>query len=74
MSTISISVDPDVQAVFARSSDRERQELGQLVSLYLKEGWANKNLIQVMEEVSDRAEQRGLTQEILDDLLMDESQ
>lgn len=74
MSTISIAVDPEVQAAFAQSRDRERQELGQLVSLYLKEGWANKNLVQVMKEVSDRAEQRGLTQEILDGLLMDKSQ
>ena len=71
MSTISIPVDPEVQAVFAQSSDRERQELGRLVSWYLKEGWTNKTLIQVMEEISDRAEQRGLTQEILDDLLSD---
>lgn len=72
MNTISIPVDPEIQAAFEQASDGERQALSKLVGLFLKERWANKNLIQVMQEIGSRAEQRGLTPEVLNDLLADE--
>ena len=58
MNTISIPVDPEIQAAFEQASDGERQALSKLVGLFLKEGWTSKNLIQVMQEIGSRAEQR----------------
>jgi hypothetical protein len=72
MTTISILVDPEIQAAFDQATDGERQALSQLVTVFLKEGWAHKNLIEVMKEIANRADQRGLTSEVLDDLLADE--
>ncbi|MFE4108399.1 hypothetical protein [Almyronema epifaneia] len=74
MNTISIPVEPEIQAAFEQASEDERRALAQLVGLFLKEGWGNKNLIQVMQEIGSRAEQRGLTPEILANLLAADEQ
>jgi len=31
-----------------------------LVSLFFKEGWAKKNVLEVMQEIGSRAQERGL--------------
>ena len=71
MSIILVSVDPEVQVAFEQASEAERQALEVLVNTFFKEGWAKKNLIEVMREIGDRAEKRGLTPEILNTLLDD---
>ncbi len=74
MNMISIPVDPEIQSAFERASESERQALGLLVGVLLKEGWAAQDLVQVMAEIGSRAEQRGMTPEILADLLSDEQE
>ena len=70
--TISISVDSDIQQAFEQASEEERQELQVLVSLFFKEGWAKKNVVEVMQEIGTRAQERGLTPDNLDEVLQDE--
>jgi len=69
---ITIPVDSEIQQAFEQASEEERQELRVLVSLFLKEGWAKKNIVEVMQEIGSRAHERGLTPEILDEILQDE--
>jgi hypothetical protein len=72
--TISLPVNADIQNLFEKATESERQALGEIVSVFLKEGWAEKNLIEVMQEIGDRAEKRGLTPEILEESLNEEVQ
>lgn len=69
---ITIPVDLDIQRAFEQASEEERQELQVLVSLFFKESWAKKNVVEVMQEIGTRAQERGLTPEILDEILQDE--
>ena len=45
----------------SQANDEERQALGALISSFFKDRWASKNLVEVMREIGDRAEKRGLT-------------
>ncbi|MEQ9238284.1 hypothetical protein [Coleofasciculus sp. E2-BRE-01] len=69
---ITIPVDSEIQQAFEQASEEERQELQVLVSLFFKEGWAKKNVVEVMREIGSHAQERGLTPEILDEILQDE--
>jgi hypothetical protein len=72
LQAITIPVDLDIQQAFEQASEEERQELQVLVSLFFKEGWAKKNVLEVMQEIGSRAQGRGLTPEILGEILQDE--
>ena len=72
LQAITIPVDLDIQQAFEQASEEELQELQVLVSLFFKEGWAKKNIVEVMQEIGSRAQGRGLTPEILDEILQDE--
>jgi hypothetical protein len=71
MSKISIEVDSDVQEAFEQASEAEKQEIKSLISVFFRQSLASKNLVEVMEEIGTRAEARGLTPEILADILED---
>lgn len=71
MSKITIEVDSDVQEAFEQASEVEKQEIKSLISVFFRQSLARKNLIEVMEEIGTRAEARGLTPEILADMLED---
>jgi hypothetical protein len=66
MQSITIPVDSEVQQAFEQASEAERQELGMLLSLFFKEGWAKKNIV---ETIANRTQERGVTPEILDEIL-----
>lgn len=51
----------------SQDNDEERQALGALINSFFKDRWASKNLVEVMREIGDRAEKRGLTPEILNE-------
>jgi hypothetical protein len=72
MQQITIEVDDNIQKAFQLASPQQKQELSYLISAYLGSSWEQKNLIEVMEAISDNAEKRGLTPEILAELLADE--
>lgn len=72
MQQIAIDVEDKVQAAFMAADAQKKRELSNLVALFLSSDWDNKNLIEVMETIADNAERRGLTPEILEELLADE--
>jgi hypothetical protein len=70
---ITVSVDADVATAYRAASQSERQKLDLLVSLHLREVTRSKqSLKEIAAEISQKAQQRGLTPEILKKIL-DES-
>jgi len=67
---ITVSVDPDVANAYRLASDADRRKLDLLVNLRLRDATqSKKSLKEVMIEISENAQQRGLTPEILQSLL-----
>lgn len=70
---ITIRVDPDAARAYRAAPEPERRKLDLLLSLRLHEAMgASDSLEQYMREVSRRAQARGLTPEILQEILNDE--
>ena len=70
---ITVSVDSDVATAYRAATQSERQKLDLLVSLHLREVTRSRqSLKEIAAEVSQKAQQRGLTPEILKNIL-DES-
>ncbi len=67
MNKITIEVDSEIQEAFEQATEAEKQEIRSLITIFFRKSLASKNLVEVMEEVSTRAEARGLTPEILAD-------
>jgi len=72
--TIQIPLDPELAEVYDRASTENQRKLQILVRLWLRDmDSANPaTLSKLMDDISDKAVQRGLTPEILESLLNDE--
>jgi hypothetical protein len=69
--TITIEVDSEAAQVFKSASAREQEKLQVLLGIWLKE-YARADTVslkETMSEISSRAQDRGLTPEILDSIL-----
>ncbi|MBM3238809.1 hypothetical protein FJZ31_21170 [Candidatus Poribacteria bacterium] len=67
---ITISVSADVANVYRAASEEERCKLDVLVKLRLRDATRTKtSLKQIMWEISQNAQKRGLTPEILQSIL-----
>lgn len=71
MTTISIEVDNEVAYKFLQASTDEKRKWQFLVNLRLKEIISNPNdsLMKIMNEMSNYAEAKGMTSELLETLL-----
>lgn len=68
--TITIRVNAEAARIFETVPEEQRRKLETLLSLKLSEATRQKRpLEQVMSEISQKAQQRGLTPEILDSIL-----
>jgi hypothetical protein len=72
--TISIPVDSEAARAFTQASPEEQRKLALLLSLRLRELTVEpvRPLREIMDEIGTKAEARGLTPEILDELLRDD--
>jgi len=67
---ISIQVDAEAAKAFKSASAEERRKLEALLSVRLSEVTRTRESLQViMDEISEKAEQRGLTPKILKKIL-----
>ena len=67
---ITISVNTDVANAYQIASDEERRKFDLLVSLRLRDATRTKSsLKQIMGEISQNAQERGLTPDILQSIL-----
>ncbi len=70
---ITIQVDPQAARAFTSVTPEMRRKLETLLSLRLLEATRNpESLARVMSEISRNAQARGLTPDMLQDLLNDE--
>jgi hypothetical protein len=70
---ITIRVDPETAKAFNSTSAQERQKLELLLNFKLKESLSKSDsLLEIMDEISREALEKGLTPEILQSLLEDE--
>lgn len=68
--TITISVDSDAAKAYRTASDEARRKLDLLLSLRLREiTRPGASLEDIMDEISQSAQRRGLTPEILQEIL-----
>lgn len=71
--SITIRVNADVAKIFESASEEQRRKLEALLSLKLGDATKEKKPLEaLMKEISQSAQARGLTPEILDSLLNDE--
>ena len=67
---ITVSVESDVATAYRRAPDDVRRKLDLLVNLRLRDVTSSTtSLNELIEEISRKAQQRGLTPEILQSLL-----
>ncbi len=71
IATINIQLDEDAAQIYTQASAEKREKLRLLFSLWLRE-FEDLSLPSLMDKISDNAQKRGLTTEILDSLLYDE--
>ncbi len=70
--TITIAVDPDLADAYRAASDQDRRKLDLLLNLRLRDVTrTGESLHDVMAEITRNARTRGLTPEILEELLRD---
>ena len=70
MQEITIRVSPNAAAVYLAASDEERRKLDALLSLRLSEAAMHSRPLQdVIQQASSEAQARGLTPEILQEIL-----
>lgn len=71
MTTITIPVDPDSATAFASAPPAERRKLELLLRLRLKELVTRepRSLQTIMDEIGAEAEAKGLTPDVLEELL-----
>lgn len=67
---ITVSVDPEVATAYRSASMRDRRKLDLLVNLRLRDATHSQaSLMDIMREISQTAQKRGLTPEILQSIL-----
>jgi hypothetical protein len=70
MQEITIRVEPDAAAVYLAAPERERRKLDALLSLRLSTlARQSRPLREVIREASQEAQEKGLTPEILQEIL-----
>jgi hypothetical protein len=68
--TITIPLDTDTAQIFEKSSAENKKKVLLLLSLCLREfATSRRSLNTIMDEISEKAQERGLTPEILESLL-----
>ena len=70
---LTIHVSPEAARTYEAASEEQKRKLDALISLKLSQACRTKRpLEEIMREISQKAQERGLTPEILDSLLDDE--
>ena len=72
--TITLQVDPDAASIFRSASMEQREKLQLLLGIWLRQFGKDESqsLQQTMDEISLKAQSRGLTQEALEEILKEE--
>jgi len=67
---ITITVDADVASAYRSASESERRKLDLLANLRLRDATRSKTALkEIMADIAQKAQERGLTPEILESIL-----
>ena len=69
MTAISIQVDPEIAQAFQSSKPEQQQKIQALMNQWLKDALNISQLQMTMDQLSDEAEAKGLTPEIVESIL-----
>ena len=69
METIAIQVDTEVGKAYQKAEPQKQQKIQSIVNDFLKSIIQDKSLDDIIQEMQEKAKDRGLTQEILDEIL-----
>lgn len=70
MVTVSLTLDNKTANIYRKASSTEKKKIGLLLSLWLREfEKPSLTLDKLMDDISDKAEKRGLTPELLESIL-----
>ena len=68
--TIAVQVDADLAQAYQDASAKDQSKLQLLLNLWLRELFVRSTSLQsLMDDLSDKAQKRGLTPDTLDELL-----
>ena len=68
--TITIEVDSETARDYQDASAEQRRKLDALISLHLRRAMQSKqSLREVMDSISQKAKERGMTQDVLEQIL-----
>ncbi len=71
--TIAVPVDEEVAALYRQAPPELQKKMQLLLSLWVREWVQNpRSLTMVMDEIAQKAAERGLTAQVLENLLDDE--
>ncbi|MGL4501766.1 MAG: hypothetical protein ACRCU2_22040 [Planktothrix sp.] len=69
MASIILKVDEEIKAAFEQANPEIQEQLSHIIQVFLQRKLYDKRLTEVMAEISDKAQQRGLTPEILQNIM-----
>ncbi|MEC4985149.1 MAG: hypothetical protein SAJ37_04705 [Oscillatoria sp. PMC 1068.18] len=72
MASIILQVDEKIKLAFEQANPETQKQLSELVQFFFKKKLSSKSLTEVMAEISDKAQQRGLNPEILQEILAED--
>ena len=73
MANIISQVDEEIKAAFEQANPEIKKQLSDMIQLFLRNKLSSRTLTEVMAEISAKAQQRGLTPEILQEILADDN-
>jgi hypothetical protein len=69
METIAIQVDAELAKAYQEAAPQKQQKIQTIINDLLKLIIQDKSLDDIIQEMQEQAQDRGLTQEILDEIL-----
>jgi len=72
MESISIQVDSEIAQAYEGKTLIERQKMQIIVNGWLKQMMKKRSLDDIIEDMRSQAQENGLTQEILDEILSED--
>jgi hypothetical protein len=69
METIAIKVDAEIAKAYQEAAPQKQQKIQTIINDLLKLIIQDKSLDDIIKEMQEQAKDRGLTQEILDEIL-----
>lgn len=69
MEIITIQVDAETAKAYRAAAPEKQEKISTMLKVFLQADLTDKSLSQVMAEIADKAEKRGLTPEILESIL-----